>query len=470
MNRYIDILENLLSFEDEYEWFDYKENWFDKDGIGEYISALSNGAALCGKEYGYLVWGISDKEHNIVGSDINLNKNIDNEPYEHYLARNLKPGIYFETIEFNYTGKRIVMMIIDCAKSSPTKFKNETFIRIGSSKENIKKYPEWEMKLNSVLSNGYPTIVNNPAPDYAQDLTFSDLFVYFKAKGIELKEETFIKSLKLKTKDNKFNIMAYLLSDQNNIPCRLSYFLGRDKTSTLYIIKEFGNRCLFYTIDKILEYGEILNINQIDETNRKIVREEKPLFDYAVFREAILNAFIHNKWLTLNAPAISIFDDRIEIISHGGLCVDQDIEGFYSGTSLPVNEVLASLFLQLRISERSGRGVPKIIGRYGRNSIKIEKNRVTVIIPFEKIENEARENNIFYGYTNEYEDKPLNNRDKVLKLIEEKPNIKVKELAQITGLSEIGIKKLLKILKDDKCIARVGANKNGHWEILNKGL
>ena len=49
MNRYIDILENLLTFNDEYEWFDFKENWVSKDEIGEYISAISNGAAFRGK-------------------------------------------------------------------------------------------------------------------------------------------------------------------------------------------------------------------------------------------------------------------------------------------------------------------------------------------------------------------------------------------------------------------------------------
>lgn len=72
----------------------------------------------------------------------------------------------------------------------------------------------------------------------------------------------------------------------------------------------------------------------------------------------------------------------MEILSHGGLAVDQDAEGFYSGASIPVNEVLASIFLQLRLSERSGRGVPKIVSRYGKGAIKIEKNRITVTIPF----------------------------------------------------------------------------------------
>ena len=138
-------------------------------------------------------------------------------------------------------------------------------------------------------------------------------------------------------------------------------------------------------MDKILEYGDAINIIQADERNRISERIDVPLFDYEAYHEAILNAFIHNKWLTLNGPQISIFTDRIEILSHGGLALDQDVDGFYSGASIPVNEILASIFLQLRISERSGRGVPKIVSKYGKDAIKIEKNRIVVTIPFNKI-------------------------------------------------------------------------------------
>ena len=167
MEKYIDILENLLSLKDEYEWLDFKENWFSKDEIGEYISAISNGASLCGKENGYLIWGVEDKTKEIIGTIINFDKDIDGEPYKHYLARNLKPSVPFEVAEFTYNGKRIVMMIIPCAKSVKTKFKGIDYIRIGSSKEKLDKYPEYEVKLNNILVNGYPTIVNTPAPEYA---------------------------------------------------------------------------------------------------------------------------------------------------------------------------------------------------------------------------------------------------------------------------------------------------------------
>ena len=309
--------------------------------------------------------------------------------------------------------------------------------------------------------NGYPTIVNTSAPDYAQELTFEKLFLYYAAKGIELRKETFEKTLKLKTKDNKYNIMAYILSDQNDIPVRVSVFSGIDKSAPLFSVKEFGNTCIMYSMDKILEYGDAINIIQADERNRISERKDVPLFNYEAFHEAILNAFIHNKWLTLNAPQISIFTNRIEILSHGGLAIDQDESGFYSGSSLPVNEVLASIFLQLRISERSGRGVPKIVSIYGKESIKIEKNRITVTIPFNKINVNSFEivsDKVYHKVTNKTE-------DIIIAIIRDNPNITVNQLMIKTSLSEPGVKKNLKQLKEKGIIERVGSNKTGYWKI-----
>lgn len=460
MDKYIDLLETLLSYKDEYEWLDFKENWFSKDEIGEYISAIANGAALCGKEFGYIVWGVNDATKEVVGTTVNFNKDIDNEPYKHYLARNLTPKISFETVEFKYNEARIVMLIIPQSKSIVTKFKNEAFIRIGSSKEKLSKYPEWEIKLNNTLVNGYPTIVNVAAPDYAQELTFEKLFMYYGAKGLTLRHDTFEKTLKLKNKDNKYNIMAYILSDQNEIPIRVSIFSGIDKSAPLYSVKEFGNTCILYSMDKILEYGDAINIIQADERNRISERIDVPLFDYEAYHEAILNAFIHNKWLTLNGPQISIFTDRIEILSHGGLALDQDVDGFYSGASIPVNEILASIFLQLRISERSGRGVPKIVSKYGKDAIKIEKNRIVVTIPFNKINVNS------FEITNSNTSKKFNkSQETIIRLIRNNPNITIPQIMIETNLAAASIKKNLKILKNDKIIERVGSNNGGYWKI-----
>ena len=464
MDKYLDIFENLIKFKDEYEWLDFKENWFSKDEIGEYISAIANGATLSGREYGYVVWGVRDSSKEIVGTSVNFDRDIDGEPYKNYLSRNLRPSIAFESAEFDYRGFRIVMLIIPASKSVVTKYKGQAYIRIGSSKEKLDKYPEWEIKLNSTLVNGYPTIINHSAPDYAQDLTFDRLFMYYAAKGITLKKENFEKTLKLKNKKNEYNVMAYILSDQNSIPIRVSIFTGLDKASPLFSVKEFGNDCILFSMDKLLEYGDAINIIQADERNRISERKDVPLFDYEAFHEAILNAFIHNKWLTLNGPQISIFSDRMEILSHGGLAVDQDAEGFYSGASIPVNEVLASIFLQLRLSERSGRGVPKIVSRYGKGAIKIEKNRIIVTIPFQRIDNETHAE-VKNKVKNKVKININDSQKKIIETMRDNPNVKTVRLMAITGLSESGVNRNLKKLKELGLIERIGSLKNGYWSV-----
>lgn len=467
MENKIEVFENLISFKDEYEWLDFKENWFSKDEIGEYISAIANGAALSGREYGYVVWGIRDSDKKIVGTSVNFDRDIDGEPYKHYLARNLKPSIPFETTEFEYDGSRIVMLIIPASKAVVTKYKGQAYIRIGSSKEKLDKFPEWEIKLNSTLVNGFPTIVSCAAPHYAQDLTFKRLIMYYAAKGISLNKASFERSLRLRSNDGEYNVMAYILSDQNSIPIRVSIFSGKDKAAPLFSVKEFGNDCIMYSMDKILEYGDAINIIQADERNRISERKDVPLFDYEAFHEAILNAFIHNKWLTLNGPQISIFSDRIEILSHGGLASDQDEEGFYSGASIPVNEVLASIFLQLRLSERSGRGVPKIVSRYGKDSIRIEKNRIIVTIPFDRIDAIKSSKSSVVSMVDERQaiDNLNSTQASIVAFMRDNPNVTMGQLAKKIGLSESGIKKNIRILKDLGIIERIGADKNGYWSV-----
>ncbi len=78
--------------------------------MGEYISALSNSAAIMGKKFAYFVWGINDKNHEIVGTSFNCNQDVNHEPLKHYLARQFSPDINFTFEELLMEGKRIVLM------------------------------------------------------------------------------------------------------------------------------------------------------------------------------------------------------------------------------------------------------------------------------------------------------------------------------------------------------------------------
>ena len=111
-----------------------------------------------------------------------------------------------------------------------------------------------------------------------------------------------------------------------------------------------------------------------------------PLFHAEAYREAVINAFVHNLWIDGNAPMFTGFRDRIEILSRGHLPPKQTVEGFFAGESVPVNQKLSDIFLQLHISERSGRGIPKITELYGEDCIELRENSIVVTIPFERLE------------------------------------------------------------------------------------
>lgn len=82
---------------------------------------------------------------------------------------------------------------------------------------------------------------------------------------------------------------------------------------------------------------------------------------------------------------ITAFSYRIEILSRGTLPPGQTTEGFLAGESVPVNQKLSDIFLQLHISERTGRGVPKITGIYGKETYEFRDNSIVVAIPFNKL-------------------------------------------------------------------------------------
>ena len=102
--------------------------------------------------------------------------------------------------------------------------------------------------------------------------------------------------------------------------------------------------------------------------------------------EAVVNAVLHNRWLDGVEPMISVFSNRIEILSRGTIPPAQTMEGFFLGESVPVNEKLSEIFLQLHISEKSGRGVPKIINAYDKGIYRFGENTISVILPFDKLQ------------------------------------------------------------------------------------
>lgn len=122
---------------------------------------------------------------------------------------------------------------------------------------------------------------------------------------------------------------------------------------------------------------------------------------------------------------------------------------FFNGESKPVNPALAHVLMQLEISDRSGKGVPTIIDRYGKMAYTFGEDSILLTIPFEKSVNNR-----------------ITDKERILSHIKANSNITAKELSEALKISVPMVTKHIRELKESKKIIRIGSNKNGYWKVI----
>ena len=143
--RLSSLLDELISLPKETEWVERKRNWSDPEDIGQYLSALSNSAALHRKEAGYILWGVDDNTGTFVGTSFKpKTEKVGSEELEDWLARLLQPRADFHIHEFSHRGRPAVLSEVQPAFHQPVAFRGARYIRIGSCRQNLKDHPEKE--------------------------------------------------------------------------------------------------------------------------------------------------------------------------------------------------------------------------------------------------------------------------------------------------------------------------------------
>lgn len=144
----VNLLNMLLDSSTETEWVEFKHNNAKPDDIGEYISALANSAALQLRDRAYLVWGIDNATHQVLGTNFQPHTNqIGNEELENWLCKLLDPNISFHFHSFLYKDLPVILLEIWPATHAPIRFKGQEFIRVGSYKKKLKDYLSKERDL-----------------------------------------------------------------------------------------------------------------------------------------------------------------------------------------------------------------------------------------------------------------------------------------------------------------------------------
>lgn len=151
----VSLVHELCALPHETEWVEFKLSNAENRDIGEYISALSNGAALHGKPSAYLVWGIEDGSHAIRGTSFDpAAAKQGNEPLENWLLRMLNPHTDFRFHDSIVDGQRVVIMEIEPASQRPIAFDGDAYIRVGSAKKRLREHPEKERALWRIFVRG----------------------------------------------------------------------------------------------------------------------------------------------------------------------------------------------------------------------------------------------------------------------------------------------------------------------------
>lgn len=325
------------------------------------VSAFSNyntGKIIFGVDDSGKIIGLENIEELCLDLENKINDNI-----------NPKPDFKF----IKDKKKNIITLIVEEGMNKPYLYKGKAYKRNDTSTVEVDK-----IELNRLTLSGLN--------QYYEELKAKNQNLEFNILKKELEEKLFLnnfskdilKTLNLYDEKNGYNNAAELLADKNT-------FSGVDIAKFGKNIDEILDRNLLLNISIILQYKKTLEVFNRYYKYEQIIgseRIEKELIPERAFREVIANALIHRTWDVNSNIRISMYEDKIEISSPGGLPSGQIFQ--------LRNPILANIFFRLKYIEMFGTGIRRINESYKDYAVKpafeIFENSIKITLPIIKTE------------------------------------------------------------------------------------
>jgi ATP-dependent DNA helicase RecG len=213
-----------------------------------------------------------------------------------------------------------------------------------------------------------------------QELTFNEVNEVFEMKNVSFSDAQ-KRSLGLIGEDGTYTNLALLFSDQCTHTIKIAVFEG-DQKAVFKDRREFSGSLLKQLNDA---YQFIDQFNHTHAHTEGLYRVDKRAYPVEAIREALLNAIVHREYSFSASTLISIFDNRIEFVSIGGLARGISQSDILLGISIARNKKLADVFYRLHLIEAYGTGMPKIMGSYREYglepNIEISDNAFKIMLP-----------------------------------------------------------------------------------------
>lgn len=364
----------------ETEWLEFKTNISEShssvtyEGVGKYISGISNVACLKDKAYGYLVLGVKDSSWDVVGTNLRMAETkISNQDYELWLRKNMSPIISFDIEEFDYAGKHIVIFIIPATTTEPINFKNEAYIRIGSNLTKLKDFPDYIKRIYNSQVDWSGAIIDDATIEDLDPQAIEKAREWYANKHEHLREEmkdwddvTFLNKARITKKGKITNTAIILLGKPES-----EYMISPSVARIRWILKDSAGNERDYTIEtcpfvlavnRIFEKIRNLKYRYMNPTLLELVTDELDTYDPFIIREALNNSIAHQDYSCKGVINVVELEDRL-IFTNMGSFIPDNIHSVLQNNAPEEryrNPFLVGAMVELKMVDTIGSGIRRM--------------------------------------------------------------------------------------------------------------
>lgn len=295
-----------------------------------------------------------------------------------------------------------------------------------------------------------------------QALTFEATKKEFEKRNVVFGQPQ-MQTLKIVSADGIYTNLGLLLSEQCPHTIKVAVFEGINQ-NVFKDRREFSGS-LMQQLNEVYDYIDFHN--QTHATFRKLLRIDTRDYPEVAVREALLNTLVHRDYSFRASTLISIYDDRIEFVSIGGMLPGLELDDLMMGVSVCRNPHLANVFYRLQLIEAYGTGMKKIMGAYAnalvQPKIKTTNNAFKIILPNVNFTPKAAE--VHKDFEKAADLALDSNEEKVLQFLREHLMITRKETQTLLEVSQSTAGRILKAMVDSGRIKQIGGSRSTRYEL-----
>lgn len=398
-SSYVALIDRLRGLPAETEWLEFKRNRCAPQELGEYLSALANSACVVGKPTGYILFGIDDDTHNVVGTafDPYTAKGRGNQDLLPWLGAGLSPNAGFEPRVVEHPDGRVVVFEVGPARDQPVSFYGTAYVRVGASKTELGRYPE---KARAIWTRG-----SDWSADVCERAGLDDLDPEALVKAREqFRVKHPAQAEEVETWDDTTFLNKARVLRQGAVTNTALLLLGRPESSTLlapavakisWVLKDDRNRELDYAHigppflvsgDHLLERVRNLTVRTLPSGT--LFPQEITQYDTWVIREALHNGIAHQDYALRGRVVVVEFPDRV-LMTNVGDFLPGDVETVIrqdAPQAIYRNPFLTDAMVELNLIDTQGGGIKRMFETQKRRSMPLpdydltDTSRVAVTI------------------------------------------------------------------------------------------